>query len=198
MKNVISLLVIIILSIGCTATKKATNETKAIDNIKSDFTTYLSAIKDRDFKKSVEYMLPDFFDLIPKEELIKVMEETFNNPNMDFEIKDSKILSVSDIEKIEEKFYSKLRYSSNMSIKMNTEEALTDENKEMTLNLFKLNFGSENVSYDEQTAKYQINSEQNAISISENGINSWKFLVVEEKQRAILEQFIPKKILDSI
>ena len=186
------------LFVSCTATKKTVNEQKAIDSIKLDFTNYLSLIENKDFETAVEYMLPDFFELVPKEQIVKAMVETFNNPKMAFEIYDSEILTVSDIEKVEEKFYSKLRYSSFMTIKVIRDYEPTEESKNLTKGLFETTFGADNVSYDGKKDKFVVYVEKDVVAISENGATLWKFLVIEEEQRSILKNFIPKEILDSI
>ena len=168
--------------------------------IESDFTSYLGFLVNKEFAKSMEYMVPEFFDIFPKEQMIQVMEQTFNDPNMEFELKDPKILGVGDIAEIEGKFYAKLRYGNKMNMKILGEEEESEEDKEMRIKFTKLSFeqtfGPENVSYNSESDSYQIYSEKDVVAISENGISDWKFLVVEEKQKFILEKLVPEQVLD--
>jgi hypothetical protein len=99
------------------------------ENIKSEFTEYLNALVNKEFEKSFEYIAPEFFEIVPKSQMIKLMEQTFNNPTMEIEIKNPKILTINDSEIIENKYYSQLTYSNQMNFKMNSEEEETDDEK---------------------------------------------------------------------
>ncbi|QDO94571.1 hypothetical protein FNB79_11540 [Formosa sediminum] len=171
-------------------------------NIESEFNDYLNSIVNMDFEKSMEYITPEFFEIIPKTQLITIMEQTFNNPSMEFEIINPKIISVADAEKIDSKHYAILSYSSEMNIKINSsaEETETQENNRLSLTKasFEQTFGAENVSYNTETGVYNINAVKDAYAISENGKTDWKFLVIEKSQKIILEKILPKTLIDRL
>ena len=84
----------------------------------------------------------------------------------------------------------------------NIEESGNEEKKALTRNLTKLQlektFGSGNVEFNEETEFYEIHSIKNAFGISENGISDWKFVVVEPKQKFILEKILPKVLTEKM
>ena len=172
------------------------------ENIKSEFTEYLNSLINMEFEKSFEYITPEFFEIVPKSQMIKLMEQTFNNPTMDIEIKNPKILTVNDSEKIGNKFYSLLTYSNQMNLKIISEEEETEDEKKMRINLTKLsfeqNFGSENVQYNEKTEFFEIQSQKDVYGISENGETNWKFLVLEKDSKIILDKILPKELAEKI
>ena len=172
------------------------------ENIKSEFTEYLNSLINMEFEKSFEYITPEFFEIVPKSQMIKLMEQTFNNPTMDIEIKNPKILTVNDSEKIENKYYSLLTYSNQMNLKIISEEEETEDEKKMRINLTKLsfeqNFGSENVQYNEKTEFFEIQSQKDVYGISENGETNWKFLVLEKDSKIILDKILPKELAEKI
>lgn len=169
------------------------------NTIRSDFKNYLNAITTKQFSKSMDFIVPEFFEIFPKEQMIKVMEQTFNNPEIEFELKDPKILGVGKTKKVDNKFYSKLRYSNMMNMRIVSDEEETDEEKKMRINLMKLSFeetfGSGNVDYNSETDFFQIYSEKEVIARSENGKSAWKFLVIEEKQKFIVEKLVPEEVI---
>ena len=171
-------------------------------NIKSEFTEYLNSIVNMEFEKSMEYITPEFFEIIPKSQMIKLMEQTFNNPAMEFEIKNPKILNVQDSENINKKYYSLLTYSNQMNMKINNEEEETEDEMKMRINMLKLSFentfGSGNVIYNEETGFFEIQSKKDVYAISDNGQTNWKFLVVEKKQKLILEKILPEQLAEKI
>ncbi|WP_299779171.1 hypothetical protein [uncultured Formosa sp.] len=171
-------------------------------NIESEFTDYLNYIVNMEFEKSMDYITPEFFEIIPKVQLIIVLKQTFSNPAMTFEIIDPKVISVQDAEKIEAKHYALLTYSSQMNIKINNDLEETEQQTNNRLSLTKASFdqtfGAENVSYNEETGIYNIYAKKDAYAISENGNTDWKFLVIEKSQKVILEKILPKTLTDKL
>ncbi|MFD0964355.1 hypothetical protein [Pseudofulvibacter geojedonensis] len=171
-------------------------------NIKSEFTEYLNSLINMDFEKSFEYITPEFFEIVPKSQMLQLMEQTFNNPAVVIEIKNPKILTINDSKKIENKYYSLLTYSNQMNFRMKSEEEETEDEKTMRINLTKLsfeqNFGSENVKYNEKTEFFEIYSEKDVYGISVNGETNWKFLVLEKDSKIILTKLLPKELAEKI
>jgi hypothetical protein len=172
------------------------------NELKKEFNDYLSTIVNMEFEKSMEYIIPEFFEIIPKSQMIKVMKQAFNNPGMEIEIKNPKIIEVKDKKEIENKYYSLLTYSNQMNMKIDGEDEETEDEKTTRINLTKLSlestFGSENVEYNKETEFFEIQSQKDVYGISKNGENNWKFLVVEKKQKMILEKLLPKELSEKI
>ena len=170
--------------------------------IEIEFTEYLNSIVNKNFAKSMDYVIPEFFEIIPKSQMIKVMEQTFNNPSMEFELKNPKIISINDAQKIAEKFYSLLSYSNQMNMKILNEGEETEDEKKMRIGLtqlsFEKNFGSQNVKYNKETDFFEILVEKQVYSISKDGKKDWKFLVIEKKQKVLLEKLLPKELVEKI
>ncbi|MBP1840663.1 hypothetical protein [Formosa algae] len=192
--NVITLLFLTFCTVGFAQDYKK--------NIESEFSNYLNDIVNMEFEKSMDYITPEFFEIIPKAQLITVLEQTFNNPAMEFEIIDPKVIAVEDAEQIESKYYALLTYSSEMNIKINSDleetETQTANRLSLTKASFDQTFGAENVSYNKDTEVYNIYAKKDAYAISENGETNWKFLVIEKSQKAILERILPKTLTDRL
>lgn len=171
-------------------------------NIESEFTEYLNSIVNMKFEKSMEYIAPEVFEIVPRSQMIKLMEQTFNDPTTEFQIKNPKVLTVSDSQKIENKYYSLLTYSSQMNMKINNEEEETEDENKMRINMTKLSleqtFGSENVRYNEETDFFEIQSKKDAYGISENGETDWKFLVIDKNQKMILDKILPTELAEKL
>lgn len=207
--------IMLILVIGCGTTQKtasaskATNATSAAtatqakaspkDAIKKDFMDYTNLMLDGEYRKSLDYIPDAFFDIFPKESMVAVMEQTFNDPSLNIEMKEQKIQSIGDIKEIESKFYSKLKYSSKMFMTVLAGEGETQEDVDMTNNMMALSFeqmyGSDRYSLDEETGTFTINAQKESIAISSDGKTDWKFLGIEEQQMPILKQLLPAELL---
>lgn len=183
--------------------------------IKKEFGDYLDLILVQDFEKSMDYVIEDVFEIVPKESMISLMETTFNTPGLELSLEKANIISVGDAEIVEEKYYAMLEYSNIMKMKFTEEENETEDEetetqteeeiakeKKITNALIRVSlaksFGDENVKFNEKTETYEIFAQKQAYAVSKNGKDNWKFIVVEKNQKAFLEMILPKAITDKI
>lgn len=166
------------------------------------FYEYLQSIIERDFEKSMNYISDDFFKIVPKEQLVLALEKTFNNPEMEFEIKEPRILDIKDSEVIEKKHYAVLTYSNKIEMKFltNNEETEDEYNTRTSLinNSLGQTFGQENVLFDQENGSFEIYSEKQVYCISDDGLSEWKFIVIEKRQKPILVKILPNVLTDRL
>lgn len=195
--NIRSLTTLLFLLVMSVATAQDVKQT-----IAEEFTDYQDAIINGEFEKSMKYITPEFFEIFPKDQLINLMEQTFNNPEITFEIKDTNIENIGDLEEIEGKHYSLLTYSNQMNMRFNVEEDETEEQKQSRIGMTRVSlentFGSQNVGYNPSTDFFEVKARKNVYAISVDGKTNWKFLVVEKGQKVILDQLLPKVLADKI
>ena len=171
------------------------------EKIEQQFLEYTNFLIKKDFTKSVEYINDDFFKILPKSQMIILIEKTYNNPDLDFKIENPKVLRIDSIKRIGDQNYVKLQYSNilNMKFKESTSDTSDVDERELKKNLIIISlekqFGTGNVKHNQLTGYYEIYSVKNVIANSKD-TNSWKFVTVEEKQKIILENFIPKELLE--
>lgn len=173
------------------------------DNLRGDFTTYINLTINQDFEKSMDYIVEDFFEVIPKQQLISVFKQLYNNPSMEFKVESPKILSIEPIEKIGDRFYSILMYSNLMKMRLKSED--NDESQEDKKNRIELlkssfnkKFGDENVTYNNTTDFFEIKVNKKVCCVSKNGSNNWKFITIDSDKKYILQKFIPSKVLNKL
>ena len=170
--------------------------------IEKQFLTYTNHLVEKDFKGACNYIIEDFFKIIPRDQLVLMMEKTFNNPDIEFAIDSPKIIKIEDSRKFNANDYARLQYSNLLRMKFiipkEDGETVSEEEKEMTTSLTKANlektFGDRNVRYDAATGYFTIFSIKDVVATSADG-EKWKFVVVEEKQKPILSKFLPKEML---
>lgn len=193
MKYLKSILFIFLCTITTNLYAQGVNET-----IERQFTEYSQLVIDKEFDKALNYAPEEIFEIIPREQMVKMMEMVLNSSDFEYKATLPKVLSISDIIKIEEVNYVKIKTSSEVQMKfLELEE---DEDREMNIPLYKLSFekkfGVGNVKYNEETHFFEINATKNAIAKS-NDLKEWKFVIVEnDNQKLILERFIPKQLFE--
>ena len=192
MKHYIILLLFLTIIMSCSNTTKLQTEAYKT-NIKTDFTEYINLVKNQAFEKSMDYLYEPFFEIMPKEKVIEMLERTFNDTAISISFGASEILNVKNYKKINEEFYSLLSYSSITNMKFNTEMK-----NEFMLHAYQLQFGKKNVKYNNSTNTYEIYVEKKVYAISDNGKTNWTFLTINKYQKDLLRKLLPKQIVNSI
>jgi hypothetical protein len=175
----------------------------AQESIKTDFQTYTDLLIKKDFDKALGYMNDGLFKIVPKAQLVEIMEQTFNSQEIEIDMRAIPVLSdFSEAKSIEGLYYVKFKTKSVMKMKFNSlyDSLKSDDEKKTMLESVKqaLNtqFGPENVSYDAATRFFTLNSTKPVIASSADK-KKWKFVTVDsEAQKPMLEKFIPKELLD--
>lgn len=165
--------------------------------IEKDFNQYLTFLLNKEFDKSMDYMVEELFTVAPRASMIQVMESAFNNPEIDIALKDPKILDIGKSELIDGKHYALLNYSVVMTMRLKQQalDAVTLESVKASL---EQSFGTGNVSYDNESGTFIINSKKGVYAVSKNGTNNWKFVSIEKEQKELMEKLLPKKLVEKI
>lgn len=169
--------------------------------ITEQFNVYSKLIIEKNFEKAFDYINEGIFAIAPREQMMQVMEQTFNNPDLTVESSMPEASEFSETRKIGEKFYVKFKSFTVVKMKLNsmiTPEKTAEENQAM-VNMLKQNFessfGTGNVSYDDKTQFFSLKANKPVIAASADR-KTWKFITVDSEQmKPMLEGFIPKELL---
>lgn len=164
--------------------------------INKDLTSFVQTMKSKDMDKAVEYIYPKYFTVVPKEQMKKILNLTYNNPAIKTTILDFKVLNIEKPEKINTEFFSFTNYGFKMNLKIDWTSFPNSQQIKTQINdgLYK-KFGNENVTYFPKEDYYIINAKMKACAVSNNGTN-WRFVVIEKNYKPELVKVLPEKILD--
>jgi hypothetical protein len=172
-------------------------------NIEKRFDEFYNLIARNNIEQAVEYMPDAFFAVIPKTQLIVALKTVMNNKELDYKILDYKILEIKDAKLIDKNYYAVLTYTSNIAMKFKQVDSLaTSEKKKQRLDLLKAGlantFGTDNVKLDEATSFFMITARKKSCGISADGLNGWKFVNIEPRQRLLSDKILPKEIIETL
>ena len=194
MKKSLVLLVLFLVGAHSVALPQAYKET-----ILSEFNTYFDLLMSGDYEKATDFIAEELMDFVSKEIMVQMMEQAFNSPEIDIELKMPTDFEIKKPKKIEGKYYALMKYENSMKMGLNSEEGETEEDKQsqasLLHSLLEARFGKGNVNYDEETQKYEVTALKEACAISANGKDGWKFLIFDDDKKAFMEQLLPKKLL---
>lgn len=186
MRNIFPLFFLIVSVFSCSQNKHST--------IKEDFTKYIVSIQNKKIDEAVNCIYPKFFEIVPKEQMKRMLELTYNNPQLALSINKFNIDNIKSAEKINNEFYTTVDYTFDIDIKINSGEL---KNKmDLLQKGLESKFGSENVKFNDLKQSFNIHSSKKAIGISNNGITDWKFVVMENEYKPYLLRILPKKVIE--
>ena len=115
------------------------------DSVKAQFLRYTDLLIHKQTATSMAYVNPAFFKLVPKAQLIKLIDQVYNMPGLDFKMENPAIVSVDDNRFINAMNYVKLTYTSTLFMHFATDDGKRKDSTALK-NAFGKQFGPENVS----------------------------------------------------
>lgn len=189
--------VLFILSfLGCFMSAFSQN-TKYEKDIVRDFLVYFHLIQNREIGKALDYVNPRFFELVPLNEMQKLLESVFKMSGMEYKLGNPTFRKIGKVQNFNKINYVKIWYASPVEMRFVLQDTDEQTVSAMIAN-FETQYGAGNVVFDKSTGFYKINAEKSAIASSEENMNNWKFITVDnEKMAAILSKIIPEEVLNS-
>ena len=173
------------------------------DHLRRDFKTYIEFTQSNDFKQAMEYVVDDFFKVVPKAQMIKQFEQVFNDPGLEIKLENPKVLKVGSLEKIDKKHYAIITHSNLLKVRVRPkDDSETEEDLKQKAALLKASFakqaGVQDIQYDEKKHAFKVKVVEKICGVSDDNGAHWKFVKLDKDILFILEQFLPKAILEQI
>ena len=172
------------------------------EQIQSDFEDYLELIQTQQFDKAMDYMYPEFFDIMNREMMVSLMEQTFNTPELTISLSPPRIDSIGRVEYIDSLYFAPINYTHFMTMKFNPQEGETEEDikmrDEFAVVSLKMKFGDENVDYDSISKELHITSNKIVYARSENGESDWKFIEIDTESMYMIKAILPEEIYNRV
>lgn len=172
--------------------------------ISDQFKKYSQFVIDKNFEEAVHYTMDDIFTIIPKDQFVLLMKKTMSTPGLSYKTSLPVPSDFQQLKIINGKNYIRFISSSVLEIKIDENEAdkdKTQEEKRLKKTLqkvaFENQFGASNVTYDEGSGFFKINTKKNVIARSDAKLIDWQFAIVDnENQKKLLARFLPAEILE--
>lgn len=162
--------------------------------IKKSFTYFVNSIKSKKMDQAVSCIYPKFFSVMPKDQMTKLLEMTYNNPFVKIDIQGLSFGAIEKPELINAEYFSITNYIFKLKCDVNS---MNDEMKTKIGTAFTSKYGKNNVKYLSKEGVYLINAPMKACAVSKDR-KYWKFLILEKEYKPQLVKVLPKKILDKI
>ena len=178
-------------------------KTSEIDTSKIElqFLEYIEALENKDFNKAVEYLPKSLFKIVPKSQMLNVLSETFDNPDIDFGYSRASVLKVDSLKLIENNYYALLEYEAILKMRINDKNPNESPSERIERidshkSLIKEMFGENVRAYDSVTEYFDVYEKKKAFAISNIDGIEWKFLVIDHESQKLREIILPKELMN--
>lgn len=180
--------------------QKASNK----ESLEAAIDKYIEHTEAFDFNKIMDYMPPKFFEKFPREQMIQVMEQSFNSPEVKIGLDSFNVLTIHPFLEIEQGTYALVDYTFRMHMQMTAapEEGETAEDKQEQMGFMKsmleMQHGEGSVLFDEESNTFTIRVNTTMYAINEPENEGWKFIEKKEKVPGLLESILPKEAIEKL
>lgn len=173
----------------------------AQDDMRVTLNKYLKLSEEKNSEQLMDYMYPKFFELFPRDIMIKALDKSLNDPAFEIILRDSEILSISPQKTVDSVTYAIADYSFVMSLKYveSEENSLPDQSTiDLTKDIFNNMYGEDNVYFSDEEKKFTIRVTKNMLVLKTPLLTSWKVLGTDANLKPLLLKIIPKEIVDEL
>ena len=197
MKNILFTLALLV-SFSSFGQSNAILQSEFIESeLKKDFDLYTLHMNNKDFEIAMDFIIPELFSLMTKEQMIKTFEDAFAG-GLDFKISNYNGISISEVVKFEGKDYCKVQSSSDIYIQISGDYL---SNIETIKKNFNSSFGKRSDSFvynESDNTFYGQGFIENRIAVCVSETNDWKFIAIDDLNETILAMIIPEQVLNKL
>ena len=149
---------------------------QTLESLKKDTKKMYEATYVMDFETVLNYTHPKVLEMVTREQMIKVLNNSFENENFKVRlVNENPTFTFSEITKIEGKTLCLITYTNAM--RMTFEKKITPENAEALLKSFKESDEYKTLIFEQERNSFFLEGKTTMIAVAEDSTkNEWKFV----------------------
>jgi hypothetical protein len=184
-----------LLLVGSILVLSANAQSQTDADLKKRLNEYIAYTRQMNFEKLVDYVHPNLFKIIPKDQMVNAMRSVFENEMLNIAIDSFRVLKMSTDYNYQKSLYRKIDYFISMNLKINDSTVLKDTAKRSDfIEQMQTGFPGAAVGYVEKGNYLNIDTRKVMFAVKDPNLK-WMFIGFEDKQRELMEQLIPKDVL---
>jgi hypothetical protein len=160
--------------------------------IKKTLKAYFELLEKGEMKKSLDYLYPRFFEVVPRAQIEKSMDDARTKSIL---VRSPQLLSLSNIITVNKSNYALATYQFKLFVK----KAGADETALQNFaSFFQQVYGKDNVSIDKANQQLVIQAKGEMFVINDPAYAGWKVLEKKKDSRMLLEKLLPQEVLKKL
>jgi hypothetical protein len=168
--------------------------------LKNRLKLFMEANNALNFERIMDYTYPKLFTIVTREQMIEVMNNTFNNDEIKISMDSLKVDSVYKEFKLQANSYAKIKYSMKLVMKFKEDTTATENEKnkmnESMLAAMQGQFGKANVITDSAGCLH-IKVVTNMVAIKDEYAKEWCFVNLKEGD-PLTKELLTDELLDKL
>ncbi|HBI01530.1 MAG TPA: hypothetical protein PLL09_03760 [Flavobacterium sp.] len=171
---------------------------QSIETLKSDCAKMYDATYNMDFEKILDYTHPKVFDIVDKETMLTVLDETFQNDKLRIRLVHPKTtFTFSEVKEIDGKKICVVEYP--QAMRMIFENPLSEEEKNALEESLKTTMTSKKITFEKDRNAFYIDGKDIMIAVSEEATqNKWKLINYDKSQPQLLNMVLGENVVKQL
>jgi hypothetical protein len=187
MKQITLLLALTIGSLFAQAQSKDTALNRRI-------TEFMQTSRDMDIDRSMDYIYPRIFEVAPRSLMVEEMKKAFTSEEMSITMDSVRAMKAEPITVAGTTQFTRFQYYVKFRIRFNKKDSTEEDMAASYLELFKAQFGKQNVTYSGETDIFHIQAIKYSLAIKDRySKNIWTF--VNQEQSKMLRKLMPAALV---
>lgn len=145
--------------------------------LKERLDSSLEFTRKKDFNSILDLTYPKLFDIVERSQMMSLLRNTFENDQFTIDVDSVQILTISPVISFEKGQYVKVRHTMRMIFHFrDTSGNEARETQKLTVGVMGMQYGEENVRYDEATYTMYVFTRPEMIAIKNEISPEWTFL----------------------
>ena len=186
-KKIVSFLISLILF----ANLQAQQDTALVNRL-NDVLKYTQLM---DMNKVLDLTYPKLFTIIPREDLIGIMQNSFDTDQFSSSLDSLKVDTIYPVFTIQDESFAKIKHTMLMRMKFkNTPDSAAEASNGVMIGLLAAQFGEDHVRYDKPNNTINISMLSKMIAIKNKSENLWYFVNFDEGNKEMLDLLFSEEV----
>lgn len=182
--------------LACTLVAGIDAQSTKDSSLNNRLNTYMMLNREARFDELMDFVHPSLYKLAPREQMLQLFRNTYDNEFMKLSIDTTAITNISEVFKSGDTAYRKINYWMGFTVAFKDSETVNAPDfVSKTTDLLKVGFPNSQIKYNPVTKSFQLGSSNILIAIRDNDKTPWMFLG-HSKNEAFLKRLFPASVLE--
>lgn len=155
---------------------------------------FMQISRDMDLDKTMDYIYPRLFELVPRSKMVEAMKKAVNSEEMTIAMDSLRAMQPEPITTAGTTQFTRFRYYVQFSIRFAKKDSTAEDMAASYLMLLQSQFGKEHVRYSGETDVFLIHTIKYSLAIKDRySKNIWTF--VNQEQSNMLRKLLPAALV---
>jgi len=162
--------------------------------IEERLAAYNQCMARQNIDRLMDYIYPEFFELVPQDLLREQLEQQNTHPDLDIHYENFRSVEVGELLEAEQKGFAQVRYRYQITLVLSPAAADSENFTAVILEELQNRYGEQFVRYYSATGTIAVQTNKNLLAVRPDDDLEWYFLEYDGRQAELVEGLVPPEI----